>query len=223
MDNNIHNRQLGIIHPDKLRMPILIVGAGSIGSWTALALSKLGCSDVTVMDGDIIEEHNAGSQVYRASDAGEEKVVALIDKLRFLTDLPVYGTASHWTPENPEHVELLKKYPIIIAAVDNITVRTQLFTLVKNDPNVLYIDARMAGNALEIYTVRGNNEVDIDVYSKTLFPEGEELPVPCSERSVVYNVFIVAGLVADLVAKAANEQEIPQELVVDLYNLTMFK
>lgn len=220
--DNIFNRQLGLIHPDKLKMPILIVGAGSIGSWTTLALSKLGCSNVTVMDGDVIEEHNAGSQVYKASNAGQEKVLALTERLDFLTDLPIYAIPAHWDVKSPEHLAELDKYQIIIAAVDNITVREQLFQQVKNKP-ILYIDARMAGNALEIYTVRGGVEEDGKAYENTLFAEGEEVPVECSQRSVVYNVFIVAGLIADIVAKHANEQELPKELIADLYNFTLYK
>lgn len=222
MENDIHNRQLGIIHPDKLRVPILIVGAGSIGSWTAYALSKLGCSDVNIIDGDTIEEHNAGSQVYKASDAGEAKVVALINKLSLLTDGPVFGMEYHWDVKNKEHIDLLSRFPIVIAAVDNITVRTQLFQVLK-DKDVLYIDGRMAGNALEIYTVRGKDTEDIEAYKNTLFNEGDEAPVPCSERSVVYNVFIIAGLIADIVAKHANQQELPRELIMDLYNFTLYK
>lgn len=220
--DNIFNRQLGIIHPDKLTIPILIVGAGSIGSWTALALSKLGCSNITVMDGDVIEEHNAGSQIYKASNAGEEKVATLIEKVDFLTDREIFALAEHWTPENKIHLEALKKYAIVIAAVDNITTRTQLFTQLRGQPDILYIDARMAANAIEIYTVRGGVEEDSKAYEQTLFLEGEELPVECSERSVVYNVFIVAGLIADLVAKHANKQELPKELLADLYNFTLY-
>ena len=132
-NDNIFLRQTGIIHPDKLQMPILIVGAGSIGTWTALALSKLGCSNVTVMDGDTIEEHNAGSQIYKASEEGQDKVIALLDKLRILTDTPIHVIASHWTPKKPEHIEELNKYEIIIAAVDNITTRTELFQHIKEN------------------------------------------------------------------------------------------
>lgn len=220
--DNIFNRQLGIIHPDKLKMPILIVGAGSIGSWAALALSKLGCSNVTVMDGDIIEEHNAGSQIYKASNAGEDKVAALVERIDFMTDRIIDGIGAHWTPENPEHVKDLDKYSIVIAAVDNITTRAQLFVHLQTK-NSLYIDARMAANAIEIYTVRGGVEEDGEAYSKTLFAEGDEIPVECSERSVVYNVFIVAGLIADIVAKHANGQELPKELIADLYNFTLYK
>lgn len=219
----IHNRQMGIIHPDKLQMPILIVGAGSIGSWTALALAKLGCSNITIMDEDKVEKHNAGSQIYKASDAGDEKVVSLIDKLLFFTDAPPFkGIGKHWRSDRLEDKEELMKYQIVIAAVDNITVRKELFEAM-DEQEILYIDARMAGNALEIYTARMNNEEDCIAYEATLFAEEETIPVACSEKSVVYNVFIVAGLIGDLIAKHANKQELPKELQMDLYNLTLFK
>lgn len=222
LNDNIWNRQLGLIHPDKLQMPILIVGAGSIGSWTALALSKLGCSNVTIMDGDVIEEHNAGSQVYKASDEGMEKVQALTEKLRFLTDLMPTPVPNHWNIENPEHIKELDKYQIIISAVDNITVRAQLFNTLKGK-NVFYIDGRMAGNALEIYMTKCDNEEDLKIYEQTLFTAEEETPVPCSERSVVYNVFIMGGLITDVVKKYANGEELPKELIMDLYNFTLYK
>ena len=219
---DVWTRQNGLIHPDKLHMPILIIGAGSIGSWTALALAKLGCSHIVVMDGDIAETHNAGSQLYKASDHGESKVKMLTEKLSLLTEFPVVGIPHHWNHEDKEDLQELTNYPIIISAVDNITVRKNLFEALKGQES-LYIDGRMAGNALEIYTSWMNNEKDCELYEKTLFTEGEELPIACSEKSVVYNVFIVAGLITDIVAKAANEQGLPKELIVDLYNFSLFK
>lgn len=222
LNDNIWNRQLGLIHPEKLQMPILIVGAGSIGSWAALALSKLGCSNITIMDGDIIEEHNAGSQVYKASDEGLEKVQALSDKLRLLTDLTPKTIAAHWNIENPEHIKDLEQYEIVIAAVDNITIRAQLFNTLKGK-NIFYIDGRMAGNELEIYSTRLQEEEDQKAYEATLFSEEETSIVPCSERSVVYNVFLMGGLIADIVKKHANEEELPKEILMDLYNFTLYK
>lgn len=213
--DNLFNRQLGLIHPDKLTMPILIVGAGSIGSWATLALSKLGCSEITVMDTDVIEEHNAGAQIYKAADAGLKKVTVLEEKLRLLTDRPITVIAKHWKKG-------IKLDPtIIIAAVDNITVRKELFEAYRGQEK-LYIDARMAGNALEIYSTYLNDEKSCKAYEDTLFDEKDTLPIACSERSVVYNVFICAGFIGDLVAKQANEETLPPELLVDLKNLTLF-
>lgn len=218
LDNNVFNRQLGIIHPDKLKMPILIVGAGSIGGWTALALSKLGCQDITVMDFDTVEEHNAGSQVYVSADEELPKVEALQNRLRFLTEYPIKTVNARWTPDVP-----LADYEIVIAAVDNITVRTEMFKKIMQGHDGLFIDARMAANSIEIFTVNPEDEADINAYLQTLFAEEDTLPIPCSERSVVYNVFVVAGLITDIVAKRANQLELPRELIVDLYNFTLFK
>ena len=217
MLEEIWMRQKGLIDPKKLTMPILIVGAGSIGSWTALALGKLGCSNITVMDYDLVEPQNVGSQIYKSSDVGMNKIQALKERIGLLLENDINTIDEAWTPAYD-----LSNFAIVIACVDNITTRSQLFDQLQ-DKDVLYIDARMAGNALEIYTVKGNDEEDIKAYKKTLFLEGEEIPVECSERSVVYNVFIVSGLITDIVAKYANKQELPRELVMDLYNFTLFK
>jgi hypothetical protein len=80
----------------------------------------------------------------------------------------------------------------------------------------------MAGNAIEIYTVNCDNKEDQDKYAETLFTEEETIPVPCSERAVVYNVFVIAGLMGDLIGKIANEQELPKEIIVDLNNFFLF-
>ncbi len=215
--DKIFNRQAGLIHPDKLTMPILIVGAGSIGSWATLALSKLGCSNLTIMDNDMVEEQNAGSQIYKAADSGIKKVKVLEEKLRMLTDMPISIIPKHWSAKTKLPIDPL----IIIAAVDNITVRRELFEHYKGKEK-LYIDARMAGNALEIYSTYLNNEKSCKTYEETLFDEKDTLPIACSERSVVYNVFICGGFIGDLVAKQANGEALPPELLVDLKNLTLF-
>lgn len=59
-------------------------------------------------------------------------------------------------------------------------------------------------------------------YEKSLFETSEALPLPCSERAVVYNCFVMAGLIADLVGKYSNGQDLPKELIVDLMNFTLY-
>lgn len=213
---NLYSRQTGIVAPEKLDKSILIVGAGSIGSWTALALLKLGCQNVSIMDFDTVEEQNAGSQIYKLFDTGQAKVGALRDKLRMLTEWDITPINERWTPEFD-----LEPYDIIISAVDNITVRKELYQKLK-DTKKIYIDGRMASNAIEIYTVNCESKEDQEKYAETLFEESETIPVPCSERAVVYNVFIVAGLLTDLVGKIVNEEELPKEIVVDLKNFFLY-
>jgi molybdopterin/thiamine biosynthesis adenylyltransferase len=133
-----------------------------------------------------------------------------------LTEWDIETFAEKWTSDFD-----LEPYDIIISAVDNITARTELYNKLK-DTKKIFIDGRMAGNAIEIYTVNCDNKEDQDKYAETLFTEEETIPVPCSERAVVYNVFVIAGLMGDLIGKIANEQELPKEIIVDLNNFFLF-
>lgn len=220
MDSNIFNRQLTLIDPAKLDFSIAVVGAGGIGSWTALALMRLGCQDVTVIDFDVVEEHNVGSQLYTEKDVGTNKVKALAKKL---DNLAANGNKITTISEKMEEGDLyrLLQYDVVILAVDDIATRKLIFEALKGTP-VLLIDGRMAGNAIEIYAGLGNNEAFCNFYNTTLFPNEEAVPLPCTERSVVYNCFVMAGMITDLVARRANEQPLPKELVIDLANFTMF-
>lgn len=213
-------RQSGIIDVQLLTKSILIVGAGSIGSWTALALLKLGCSDITIIDNDVVEVHNAGSQVYNSLDDGEKKIDALSKKLMFLTEIQPTTEELTITAENAK--TCLKGFDIIISAIDNIEGRTIMFEALK-DTEKLFIDGRMAGNAIEIYTIPMSDPEKVKLYQDTLFTPEEAIEVPCSERSVVYNCFVIAGLITDIVAQNAKGTEVPEELIVDLQNFTMFK
>lgn len=215
----IYIRQTGIIDPEKLTKRIAIVGAGSIGGWTALCLGKLGCKDITVFDFDTVEIHNAGSQVFKSADDGMDKTQALEERLSFLLE------------ENIKTVNLkmegdafkqLENFDIVIGAVDNMTTRQQLSKHLAGK-NILYIDGRMAANAIEVYPVHMNNEDEHVFYKSTLFGDEDALPIPCSERAVVYNVFVVAGMMGDLIARDANGLDLPRELTIDLFNFTMFK
>lgn len=212
-------RQSGLISVDQLTKSIVVIGAGSIGSWTTLALLKLGCSDITVIDNDVVEVHNAGSQVYNSLDDGEKKIDALSKKLMGLTEMQpefLFETLDEKTAK-----EALEPYEIVISAIDNIEGRKIMFEALKGTKK-LFIDGRMAGNAIEIYTIPMDDPEKVKLYEETLFPPEEAIEIPCSERSVVYNCFVIAGLIADIVAQKSNGENVPEELIVDLKNFTMF-
>jgi molybdopterin/thiamine biosynthesis adenylyltransferase len=60
---------------------ILSVGAGGLGSWTALALVRSGARWLTIMDDDVAERSNASRQLYFAADLGHHKSMRLIRNL----------------------------------------------------------------------------------------------------------------------------------------------
>lgn len=218
INKNHFIRQSALIDASKLDKKIVIIGAGGIGSWTALALMKMGCSDVTVIDFDTIEEHNLGSQIYNESDIGMKKVDALKKHIEAIAATSIRTLHKQYDPKT----STLGEYNIVISAVDSITVRTQMFEeLLEKEWQGWFIDGRMAANEINLYCIKMDRQSDTDLYKDTLFKPEEALPVPCSARAVIYNCFVVSGLIADFVAQIANEKVQKQEVIVDLTNFMM--
>lgn len=215
-DPGIFIRQTGLADPAKLTMRISIIGAGSIGSWTSLALLKLGCSNVSVWDRDYVEKHNAGSQIYTSADSGKSKVDALRERLNELTDSTIETNFAMWDATND-----LKDSGIIISAVDSMAVRAELFGRFRGEGR-WFIDGRMAGNVIVIYAFSLLDTQACTEYGKTLFSDEEADPTPCSERSVVYNTLVCGGLIGAIVAGIANGRKPKFETEVDLFNLKMY-
>lgn len=213
---NAHIRQLGLIDPADLHFGIMTVGAGSIGSFALLALAKMGCQNLTVLDFDTVEMVNTAAQLYSISDIGLPKVEALQHKIEMLTDYRLTARDEMWGADTREQFS----DRIIISAVDSMDVRRALFERHEKAPKY-FIDARMGGNALFIYTFDLSSAEACARYRDTLFTDEEADPEPCSERSVVYNTLSCGGLIASLVARIANNQSYPFETIVDLRNFTM--
>jgi molybdopterin/thiamine biosynthesis adenylyltransferase len=214
MNRNLYIRQAGLVELDALSLSIEIIGAGGIGSWTALALAKMGCQNVSIWDADIIEVHNAGSQVYNEKDAGKLKVDSLSEKVEDLSGISLSLNAYEWIGQD------LPMAKVIISAVDSMEVRRKLYEAHKGNDQ-WFIDGRMAANEINLYAFKLNNLDMCSQYEKTLFSDDQARAVACSERAVIYNVITCGGLIASLIARIANNQEVPFERIVDLYNLTM--
>ena len=81
MNKQRYHRQLGIIDPDRLDIPIIVIGAGSVGSFVIMSLAKMGCSDITICDFDIAGTTVTGGQELMAyplagkNDKGFENVL----------------------------------------------------------------------------------------------------------------------------------------------------
>ena len=84
MDNPIerYKRQYDFVKFDELKLPIHVIGAGGVGSWTALLLAKMGCQDITVYDMDEVEDHNVASQFYSEDQLGMNKLDALKENVK---------------------------------------------------------------------------------------------------------------------------------------------
>lgn len=219
-------RQSGLVDETKLDTPLSIVGAGSIGSWTTLALTKMGLNKIVVVDMDKVEEHNLGAQIYGLADVGNLKASALKEYI-FLNSNEEIGDYIGEVSAGKTNTLIQPNQSILISAVDNMTTRKFMFEdwskrLSSLLPFAYLIDGRMAANAIDIFCVNMKDEKAREAYAKTLFTDEEADPTPCSERAVAYNVFVVAGIISDMVAQILNGKTPPQEIEIDLANFAMY-
>lgn len=214
---NIYKRQLDIVKPSELGFPITVIGAGGIGSWTTLALAKMGADTITVIDFDTVEEHNLPSQFYSPEDVGKSKVDALQIITRTFTDavpVPFNGKFEEYIASG------LPLGRVVICAVDSLEARKKIWEVVKKLFGMvdLYIDARMGGDQLRVLCVSPYNADSIVKYQKKMDSTAPADPTPCTARSIIYNTFTMGGMIASIVKKYAKRQEIDFDYLFDLAN-----
>jgi len=200
MNPNYLLRQSDILPEKCLDMPITVIGAGAIGSFTVLALSKMGFKNITVFDFDKVDDVNMSCQFYRYSDIGKPKVEALKDLIKDFTG----NTISICN----EPYEVGKFKGLVISAVDSMAVRKNIWkNQVGNYDCVSVIDPRMASEYAMLYTMDPNLEKDVKSYEKTLFSDEEGVQERCTARSTMYTVNMIAGHTAKAVKDIATKAD----------------
>lgn len=208
--NNRFLRQQDVVDVKMLaKLPVTIIGAGSIGSTTALWLGKMGVAELTVFDDDIVEEHNWSNQVYRYADIQQPKVLAL------------QRIMQRFGIQRPEVV--VDKYTdqslagIVISGVDSMSSRKTIWKSVKQQSQVrLYIDARMGLETLMVYTVNPQLREDRIRYAKTLHSDQDSLQEPCTARTICYTPLMAASFICNLIKKYANQEMLPSMVTMDM-------
>jgi threonine dehydrogenase-like Zn-dependent dehydrogenase len=207
-------RQMDIVTPEDLaKYTVTVIGAGGIGSPTALILSKMGVEKITVYDDDIVEKHNLPNQMYRTSDIGKSKVEATKDICSDFSGVTI--TVCN------EKFEQQSVHGIVISGVDSMKSRAAIWKRMRYNPMVnLYVDARMGAEVCRILTVNPCDPDDIKWYENSLFPDEKASEEPCTAKAVIYNTFSIAGLIASQVKKLARAQLFVREIIFDLKTLT---
>lgn len=201
-------RQIDIIDTEKLSFPIHIIGVGGIGSWTALLIAKMGCSNITIYDFDVVEEHNCASQFYKESQLGIDKMDALQENILEQTGINV-KRAPIAEEENINE-------GLIIIAVDSMDERAKLAEMFR-DKDVTIIDGRMGGVQLEIYTRHGIS------YPGCIVPSEDVSHEPCTAKAISFNCAVIGGLICNFVRHYANDNLDKQDLIFEFNNLMMIK
>lgn len=212
-------RQLDIVNPERLnQFSFVIVGAGSTGSWTALALAKMGAQHVTVWDRDVINEHNAPVQIYSTHETGRRKVDALIDWVRKLTTTAIFGIAQHM---DKRATPVFDRNTVLITCVDNMEARKHCWELAKACPDIrLVIDPRLARETLRLYAVNPQDPIHAEFYEKNCYTdeEADGESIPCTAQAIVYTAMFTASFVSSIVASFVNGKPFRNEIAFQCSN-----
>ena len=201
-------RQSGFLSTDRLNTKLNIIGAGAIGSFTALTLAKMGFTDISVYDPDTVELHNLPNQFYRESDIGKPKVIALKEIIQAFT-----GT------EIKLHQEMYKAQSIAgitISGVDSMDARIEIWRKIKFNLRVpLYIDARMGGEVMMLIAVNPCDINDIKRYEASLYPSKEAMKLRCTQQAIIYTLLHISGYIANTVKRYVMNETYDKGIIFD--------
>lgn len=207
------SRQLDIFDPKQDAAPVTVIGAGGVGSTTAVLMAKMGITDITVLDFDTVDDVNLPSQMYGTEDIGKPKVTALQDVVARFSDCRIKAVPERYTGQPLSG--------IVIAAADCMTTRKDIWEAVKHRPDAdLVIDARMGGQVMQILAARPYDPDDIEHYEQFLFSNEEASPVPCTARAIAYNTFGIASIICAILRKWLTTSEFPRRVVGDFETLS---
>ena len=132
------NKHLEFFDPiNNINAPINIIGLGAIGSNLAVALTRLGVTELNIFDFDIVNPHNLTNQAFRYKDIGMSKVDAL-------TEILLEINPALKISKNPDGYKAQNITGYIFLCVDNIDTRREIVTRTCMNPYVkAYFDFRI--------------------------------------------------------------------------------
>ena len=154
------------------------------------------------MDSDFFELHNIAGQLCSMESVKrrESKVYAVSRMVSEVTSTYVSSYNRRWSPGGG-----IEK--IVIAAVDNMTTRKELYLEWKQTVEKfsdaerkewLFLDGRLAAESYQLLTIRGDNPNAMERYEKEfLFSDEEADNTVCSYKQTAFMACILAGRIVN--------------------------
>jgi molybdopterin/thiamine biosynthesis adenylyltransferase len=175
---------------ETLTTPIVVGGAGGIGSWLTLFLSRM-LSDnyVFLYDFDNVEEVNMAGQMFGKQHINMPKVNAVQDIVTNFTDF------TKLSAQNEKYTVDSLKSPIMFSAFDNMEARKVMFNnwsqeAPKHD-NAIFIDGRLLAEQLQVFFV--TPETARRYQKDFLFDDSEVEDANCSYKQTSHFAAVIAA------------------------------
>jgi hypothetical protein len=206
------SRHHELFDPYEFHQKVHIIGAGATGSWLALALAKLGITDITVYDFDKVEEHNVPNQAFGINHIGMPKVGALNDMLQEQVNLkePIKANNTKYTNQPLSG--------IVFLMVDSMSERKRIWQdCIKYQTQIkLMVEPRMGLDMTRIYVVNPVDVTQIEKYEATLYDDDVAEVSACgTSMSVITTAMATASWCARQLISWHNNDEIDNQILID--------
>ena len=188
---------------------ITLVGAGGIGSWTALLLSRLSPYKINIYDYDTIEPENLAGQLYSSRQIGLLKSAAISQILYYFTNNN-HTTYMGLRGRLGDDIALfdIKNTHILITGLDNMSSRNTAFNIFtkkldsQGDKTEFLIDGRLSADKLQIFCIHREDKQNLDLYNREyLFSDTEAEPTVCTYKQTSHMASMIASLISNIVIK----------------------
>ncbi|MDB5194368.1 MAG: thiamine biosynthesis protein ThiF [Parcubacteria group bacterium] len=182
-----------------------VVGVGATGSRIALALAKLGISEIHLWDYDRIEPHNVPNQVFGNNHVGEFKVDALQNIIREQTGITV--TAHNERVDGSQQLGVA-----VFLLTDTMASRQEIWKgALRYKTHVkLVVETRMGKNSGRVYAVNPSSPTHVRGWEETLYSDDMAEVSACGTSITVGSTAeVVSGLaVWQLIRWHQNQEEL---------------
>lgn len=207
-------RQADIIDGMRLGQPVVIVGVGATGSFSALCLAKMGATNITVFDPDEVSIENLNCQFYRKRDIGLAKVDALKALIQDFTDVLITTNPVAFNDAIPdEEMSRLLNGAYLLCCADDMDVRNFCLEMATKHGASLLIDPRMGAEKYSQYAITNpaspENKRTLDSYKKSLYSNEDAVQVACTAKSTIYAAIGAASLIVKTVKNVLMEESYP--------------
>lgn len=171
---------------------VIIIGAGSVGSWLTEFLARMGVAELEVWDDDAVASHNVPMSCYRPQDISRYKVDALREIVLERTGVAITAHRERYTGQTS------LRGACVISCVDTMESRRCIWERVKQERVSigLFCDTRIGDAYVEVYSIEPHTKKDADRYDQTLFPDEEAKRQICGMHGIVFASSRAAGIVA---------------------------
>ena len=179
-------RHDSIFNATKHALPAIIIGAGATGSRVFASLVELGCTNITVVDFDIVESHNLANQIYRDADVGWLKVEACRNWYQHKTGRPT-PASMYFIDQKVDAENTLANYKwaeqqsVVFLLVDSMAARREIFDqCIRTNPYLqLMIETRMASSYGDVYALEPQVNIDAKAWLASLTDDEVAEASPC--------------------------------------------